>query len=59
MSEVVLRLQDVYVAYGNDRQPVLSGFSTLVCKGETACPLGVSSCGETMMLRAVAGLERL
>ncbi|HEB0854865.1 ABC transporter ATP-binding protein [Citrobacter freundii] len=59
MSEIALRLQDVHVAYGNSQQPVLSGFSMSVRKGEIACLLGASGCGKTTVLRAVAGFERL
>ena len=59
MSEIALRLQDVHVAYGNSQQRVLKGFSMSVRKGELACLLGASGCGKTMVLRAVAGFERL
>ncbi|EAW2451701.1 ABC transporter ATP-binding protein [Salmonella enterica subsp. diarizonae] len=59
MSEIALRLHNVYVAYGNSQQPVLNGFTMSVHQGEIACLLGASGCGKTTVLRAVAGFERL
>ena len=50
-----LRLQAVSVELS--RQPIVSGVSLSIAKGDIACLVGPSGCGKTTLLRAIAGFE--
>ena len=59
MSEVVLRLTDVEVRFGNGRVRAVDGVSLDVQRGEVLALVGESGCGKTTLIRSVIGLEPL
>ena len=52
-----LSLNEVVIGY--DSEPVLSGISFSLQRGEIGCLLGPSGCGKTSLLRAIGGFEHL
>ena len=54
MSEALLRVQDVYTAYGLSQ--VLFGVSLEVVRGECVCLLGRNGVGKTTTMRSIMGL---
>ena len=54
MSEPLLRVQDVYTAYGLSQ--VLFGVSLEVSRGECVCLLGRNGVGKTTTMRSIMGL---
>ncbi len=54
MSEPLLRVQDVYTAYGLSQ--VLFGVSLEVARGECVCLLGRNGVGKTTTMRSIMGL---
>jgi len=55
MTDSLLSLKDVACAY--DDRVVLNDFNLEVCAGQIVCLLGLSGCGKTTVLRAIAGFE--
>jgi iron(III) transport system ATP-binding protein len=55
MSEALLRLREVAVAYG--RQRIVQDLSFCLQRQQVGCLLGPSGCGKTTLLRAIAGFE--
>jgi len=50
-----LELEDVALGYGG--RALISGLSLQLGTGEIGCLLGVSGCGKTTLMRAIAGFE--
>jgi len=54
VSEILLRVQDLYTAYGLSQ--VLFGVSLEVARGECVCLLGRNGVGKTTTMRSIMGL---
>jgi iron(III) transport system ATP-binding protein len=55
MTEAILTVESLRVAYGRDEANVLNDLSLQLAEGEIGCVVGASGCGKTTLLRAIAG----
>jgi iron(III) transport system ATP-binding protein len=55
MTEPILRIDALCVAYGGRGTTVLDALSLTLARGEIGCVVGASGCGKTTLLRAIAG----
>src|SRR5690606_27755446 len=60
-AAAMLQVGDIRVAYPTPAGPrtVVDGLSLSLARGEVGCLLGPSGCGQTTVLRAIAGFEPL
>jgi NitT/TauT family transport system ATP-binding protein len=54
----LIRIEDLFVAYGNPSRAVLAGIDLEIHEGEFVCVLGQTGCGKSTLLRLVLGSER-
>ena len=54
----LIRIEDVFVAYGSPSRAVLAGIDLEIEEGSFVCLLGQTGCGKTTLLRLVLGSER-
>ena len=54
----LIRIQDVFVAYGAPSRAVLAGIDLEIREGQFVCVLGQTGCGKSTLLRLVLGCER-
>jgi len=54
----LIRIEDVFVAYGSPRRAVLGGINLEIAEGCFVCLLGQTGCGKSTLLRLVLGSER-
>jgi NitT/TauT family transport system ATP-binding protein len=53
----LIRIEDVFVAYGDPPRAVLAGIDLEICEGSFVCLLGQTGCGKSTLLRMVLGSE--
>src|SRR4051794_38079478 len=53
----LIRIEDVFVAYGSPSRAVLAGIDLEIAEGEFLCLLGQTGCGKSTLLRMVLGSE--
>src|SRR3954454_14879199 len=53
----LIRIEDVFVAYGSPSRAVLAGIDLDIEEGEFVCLLGQTGCGKSTLLRMVLGSE--
>src|SRR5262245_52920909 len=53
----LIRIEDVFVAYGSPSRAVLAGIDLEICEGSFVCLLGQTGCGKSTLLRMVLGSE--
>ena len=58
MTLPLIDIQNVSVAYGSPRVPVLNGINLHIDEGDFICVLGQTGCGKSTLLRLVLGSER-
>src|SRR4051794_41687029 len=54
----LIRIEDVFVAYGSPSRAVLAGIDLEISEGEFVCLLGQTGCGKSTLLRLVLGSEQ-
>jgi NitT/TauT family transport system ATP-binding protein len=54
----LIRIEDVFVAYGSPSRAVLAGIDLEIEEGEFVCVLGQTGCGKSTLLRLVLGSEQ-
>jgi NitT/TauT family transport system ATP-binding protein len=54
----LIHIENVSIAYGSPRRPVLDGTDLTIDEGEFVCVLGQTGCGKSTLLRLVLGCER-
>jgi NitT/TauT family transport system ATP-binding protein len=54
---MLIRIEDVFVAYGSPSRAVLAGINLEIEEGEFVCVLGQTGCGKSTLLRLVLGSE--
>jgi NitT/TauT family transport system ATP-binding protein len=54
---MLIRIEDVFVAYGSPPRAVLAGINLDIEEGEFVCVLGQTGCGKSTLLRLVLGSE--
>ncbi len=54
----LIRIEDVFVAYGSPSRAVLAGIDLEIEEGSFVCLLGQTGCGKSTLLRLVLGSER-
>ena len=54
----MIRIEDVFVAYGSPSRAVLAGIDLEIAEGEFVCVLGQTGCGKSTLLRLILGSER-
>jgi len=54
----LIRIEDVFVAYGSPLRAVLAGIDLEIEDGSFVCLLGQTGCGKSTLLRLVLGSER-
>lgn len=54
----LIRIEDLFVAYGSPARAVLAGIDLEIAEGEFVCVLGQTGCGKSTLLRLVLGSER-
>jgi NitT/TauT family transport system ATP-binding protein len=54
----LIRIENVFHAYGARQRPVLSGIDLEIEEGEFICVLGETGCGKSTLLRLVLGAEQ-
>jgi NitT/TauT family transport system ATP-binding protein len=56
-SLMLIRIEDVFVAYGSPPRAVLAGINLEIQEGEFVCVLGQTGCGKSTLLRLILGSE--
>jgi len=54
----LIRIEDVFVAYGTPARAVLAGIDLEIEEGSFVCVLGQTGCGKSTLLRLVLGCEK-
>ena len=54
---MLIRIEDVFVAYGSPPRAVLAGINLEIQEGEFVCVLGQTGCGKSTLLRLILGSE--
>jgi len=54
----LIRIEDLFVAYGTPAKAVLAGIDLDIVEGEFVCVLGQTGCGKSTLLRLVLGSEQ-
>src|ERR1051325_550175 len=54
----LIRIDDLFVAYGSPSKAVLAGINLEIAEGEFVCVLGQTGCGKSTLLRLILGSER-
>src|SRR3954452_22360831 len=54
----LIRIDDVFVAYGTPARAVLAGIDLEIEEGSFVCVLGQTGCGKSTLLRLVLGCEK-
>ena len=54
---MLIRIEDVFVAYGSPPRAVLAGINLEIEEGEFVCVLGQTGCGKSTLLRLILGSE--
>src|SRR5215510_877790 len=54
----LIRIEDVFVAYGSPSRAVLAGIDLEIEEGSFVCLLGQTGCGKSTLLRLVLGSEQ-
>jgi NitT/TauT family transport system ATP-binding protein len=54
----LIRIEDLFVAYGSPARAVLAGIDVEIAEGEFVCVLGQTGCGKSTLLRLILGSER-
>jgi len=54
----LIRIEDVFVAYGTPPRAVLAGIDLEIEEGSFVCVLGQTGCGKSTLLRLVLGCEK-
>ncbi len=54
----LIRIEDVFVAYGSPARAVLAGIDLEIAEGSFVCLLGQTGCGKSTLFRLVLGSER-
>ncbi|MEO8598024.1 MAG: ABC transporter ATP-binding protein [Candidatus Solibacter sp.] len=54
----LIRVEDVFVAYGTPSRAVLAGINLEIEEGSFVCVLGQTGCGKSTLLRLVLGCEQ-
>ena len=57
MAMALIRIEDVFVAYGAPSRAVLAGIDLDIEEGSFVCLLGQTGCGKSTLLRLVLGSE--
>jgi NitT/TauT family transport system ATP-binding protein len=55
---LLIRIEDLFVAYGSPAKAVLAGIDLEIAAGEFVCVLGQTGCGKSTLLRLILGSER-
>jgi NitT/TauT family transport system ATP-binding protein len=58
MTTPLIRIEDLFVAYGSPARAVLAGVDLAMAEGEFVCVLGQTGCGKSTLLRLILGSER-
>lgn len=56
VTDAVVEVRDLQVAYGEDAPPVLEAVNLTVGRGDVTCIVGGSGCGKSTLLKSVIGL---
>jgi phospholipid/cholesterol/gamma-HCH transport system ATP-binding protein len=56
VSDAVVEVHDLQVAYREDAPPILDGVTFTVGRSEVTCIVGASGCGKSTLLKSVIGL---